>query len=85
MSRLDTISYFTDLTLFQKINTAKSMLIISTPEGTAMDLMNYPKQSGGLNHVAIMLSELQEFWSYKKNCSCFITSCNSTRQAIKKP
>jgi len=44
----------------QKINTAKSMLTISTPEGTAMDLMNYPNQSGGVNHIATVLSELQE-------------------------
>jgi len=44
----------------QKISTARSMLTISTPEGTAMDLMNYPKQSGGLNHIATVLSELQE-------------------------
>ena len=44
----------------QKIATAKSSLIISTPEGTAMDLMKYPNQSGGLSHIATVLSELQE-------------------------
>ncbi|MCE3237886.1 MAG: hypothetical protein K0R24_867 [Gammaproteobacteria bacterium] len=44
----------------QSISTAKSMLKVSTPEGTAMDLLNYPQQSGGLNHIATILAELQE-------------------------
>lgn len=44
----------------QTISTAKSMLKVSTPEGTAMDLLNYPHQSGGLNHIATVLAELQE-------------------------
>jgi len=44
----------------QSISTAKSMLKISTPEGTAMDLLNYSHQSGGLNHTATILAELQE-------------------------
>lgn len=53
-------------TPIQKINTAKSILIISTPEGTAMDLMNYPKQAGGLNHITTILSELKESMQPKK-------------------
>lgn len=44
----------------QTISTAKSMLKVSTPEGTAMDLLNYSHQSGGLNHIATILAELQE-------------------------
>lgn len=44
----------------KSISTAKSMLKVSTPEGTAMDLLNYPLQSGGLNHIATVLGELQE-------------------------
>jgi predicted transcriptional regulator of viral defense system len=44
----------------QKITTSKSILTISTPEGTAMDLMRYIKQAGGLSHIATVLSELQE-------------------------
>ncbi len=44
----------------QKIPTRMSMLIVSTPEGTAMDLLNYPQQSGGLNHIATVLAELYE-------------------------
>lgn len=44
----------------QTISTAKSMLKVSTPEGTAMDLLNYPHQAGGLNHIATVLAELRE-------------------------
>ena len=47
-------------TPIQTINTLKSQLKISTPEGTAMDLLNYPKRSGGLDHIATVLTELQE-------------------------
>ncbi len=50
----------------QKITTSKSTLIVSTPEGTAMDLMNYSKQSGGLNHIATILSELQDAMNPEK-------------------
>lgn len=50
----------------QTMATLKSMLVLSTPEGTAMDLLNYPEQSGGLNHIATVLSELQEAMSTKK-------------------
>lgn len=49
-----------DKTPVQTIPTDKSMLKVSTPEGTAMDLLNYPGQSGGLNHIATVLAELQE-------------------------
>jgi predicted transcriptional regulator of viral defense system len=44
----------------QIFSTAKSMLKISTPEGTAMDLLTYPEHAGGLNHIATVLAELQE-------------------------
>lgn len=47
-------------TPIQTISTAKSILKVSTPEGTAMDLLNYPQQAGGLNHIATILAELQE-------------------------
>lgn len=35
-------------------------LKISSPELTAMDLLIYPKRSGGLNHIATVLAELVE-------------------------
>lgn len=44
----------------QKFTTQRSELIISTPETTAMDIVNYPKQCGGLNRIATLLDELQE-------------------------
>src|SRR3990167_2175904 len=44
----------------QIITTRMSMLTVSTPEGTAMDLLNYPHQSVGLNHIATVLAELHE-------------------------
>ncbi len=44
----------------QTFSTAKSLLTLSTPEGTAMDLMNYSHQAGGMNHIATVLSELAE-------------------------
>jgi predicted transcriptional regulator of viral defense system len=45
---------------FQNFSTAKSILNISTPEQTAIDLFLYPKQSGGLSHIATVLAELSE-------------------------
>ncbi len=47
-------------TPIQTITTRMSMLTVSTPEGTAMDLLNYPHQSVGLNHIATVLAELHE-------------------------
>jgi predicted transcriptional regulator of viral defense system len=44
----------------QKISTSKSVLQISSPEATAMDLVYYPQRCGGLNHIATVLSELHE-------------------------
>ncbi|MBX9587572.1 MAG: type IV toxin-antitoxin system AbiEi family antitoxin [Gammaproteobacteria bacterium] len=44
----------------QRISTSKSILNVSTPEGTAKDLMYYLGQSGGLNHIVTVLEELQE-------------------------
>ena len=49
-----------NVSAFQNFSTAKSILHISTPEQTAIDLFLYPKQSGGLNHIATVLSELSE-------------------------
>ena len=47
-------------TPIQTFATAKSMIKVSTPEGTAMDLLNYPHQAGGLNPIATVLAELHE-------------------------
>lgn len=53
----------------EQVNTRMSILTVSTPEGTAMDLLNYPKQSAGMNHVATVLAELQETMSTDKLAS----------------
>ena len=44
----------------QNINVKTGYLKISSPELTAMDLLLYSKHSGGLNHIAGVLSELVE-------------------------
>jgi len=50
---------FNDIAL-QKFSTQKSILNISTPEQTAIDVFLYPKQSGGLNHIVTVMAELSE-------------------------
>ena len=47
-------------TPIKTFNTSRSVVRVSSPEATMMDLINYPRQSGGLNHVATVLSELVE-------------------------
>lgn len=44
----------------QKVVVRTGYLNISTPEGTIYDLLLYPHPSGGLNHIATILSELIE-------------------------
>ena len=44
----------------QSLNTPRGTLLISTPEATALDLVGYQHQAGGLNQVATVLSELAE-------------------------
>jgi predicted transcriptional regulator of viral defense system len=44
----------------QRINTPRGILLISTPEATALDLVGYPHRAGGLNQVATVLGELAE-------------------------
>ncbi len=44
----------------QAVNTPRSLLRISTPEMTALDLVGYYHRSGGLDHVATILKELGE-------------------------
>jgi predicted transcriptional regulator of viral defense system len=42
------------------IRTPRGPLWLSSPEGTAFDLVGYPHHSGGLNNVATVLAELAE-------------------------
>lgn len=42
----------------QHFNTPRGSLLVSTPEATALDLIGYERQAGGLSQVATVLSEL---------------------------
>ena len=44
----------------QDFTMSTGYLKVATPELVAIDLLNYPNRSGGLNHVATVLSELVE-------------------------
>ena len=44
----------------QSFNTPRGVLAVSTPEATALDLMGYHNQAGGLDQVATVLAELAE-------------------------
>ena len=44
----------------QDFTVSTGYLKVATPELIAIDLLNYPNRSGGLNHVATVLSELIE-------------------------
>jgi len=44
----------------QTRNTPAGIIKISTPEATALDLVGYTKQCGGINNVATVLAELAE-------------------------
>ena len=41
-------------------NTPRGVMLVSTPEATAFDLVGYPDRAGGLDHVATVLIELAE-------------------------
>jgi predicted transcriptional regulator of viral defense system len=44
----------------RSFNTPRGSVLVSTPEATALDLVGYQHQAGGLNHVANVLAELAE-------------------------
>lgn len=44
----------------QSFNTPRGAVLVSTPEATALDLVGYHRQAGGLDLVATVLSELAE-------------------------
>ncbi len=48
------------LTPIQQIKTRTGYMRVSTPEATAMDLVKYIRQCGGINRVATVLDELTE-------------------------
>ncbi len=44
----------------QQLNTETGYLTLSTPEATAIDLVQYPRRSGGINNIMTVLMELAE-------------------------
>lgn len=44
----------------ERMKTETGLFRVSTPETTALDLVAYARQAGGLNHVATVLAELGE-------------------------
>jgi len=50
----------------QKLNTPRGSVAVSTPEATAIDLIGYQRQAGGLSQVATVLAELAERIDSKK-------------------
>ncbi len=44
----------------QRFNTPRGAIAVSTPEATALDLVGYAHQAGGLDQVATVLAELAE-------------------------
>jgi len=44
----------------QSFNTPRGVVLVSTPEATALDLVGYHHHAGGLSQVATVLSELAE-------------------------
>jgi predicted transcriptional regulator of viral defense system len=47
-------------------NTPRGSVRVSTPEATAFDLVGYPRQAGGLDHVLTVLTELAEALSAER-------------------
>ena len=47
-------------------STPKSKLSVSSPEATAVDLIKFVKQSGGLNNITTILAELKERMTEEK-------------------
>ncbi len=45
---------------FERVKTETGTFRVSTPETTALDLVAYARQAGGLSHVATVLAELGE-------------------------
>lgn len=49
-----------------RFNTPAGYIIVESPEALMIDLLRHPKQSGGINNVATVLSELEESIDEKK-------------------
>ena len=54
------INKYLDLCPLRKFNTTRSVLLVSSPEVTALDLVVYPRASAGFSNILTVLSELVE-------------------------
>lgn len=50
----------------RQFNTARSVLLVSSPEATAIDLVAYPRASAGFSNILTVLSELVESMGVEK-------------------
>jgi predicted transcriptional regulator of viral defense system len=66
----------------QSLNTPRGTLLLSTPEATAVDLVGYQHQAGGLDHVATVLSELAERIDPAKLVVAAATAANPWAQRL---
>ena len=63
-----------EATATQKFNTQRGEIFVSTPEETALDLIGYQENSGGLDNVATILSELADKLDPQKLASAAASS-----------
>jgi len=61
----------------QQITVKSGYIPVSTPELTAIDLLLYAKNVGGINRVATVLSELAEVIDFEKISSDFFQNANT--------
>lgn len=66
----------------QSLNTPRGTLLVSTPEATAVDLVAYQHQAGGLDRVATVLSELAERIDPKKLAAAAATAAVPCAQRL---
>ncbi len=58
----------------ETVNTPRGVLTISTPEATALDLVGYHNQAGGLGQAATVLAELAEKVDPEKLAAAAVTA-----------
>lgn len=58
----------------QALNTPRGSLLISTPEATAVDLVGYQHQAGGIDLVATLLAELAQRFDPHKLAAAAVTA-----------
>lgn len=65
-----TANHLIEKTPTHTINTATGYLKLATAEATAIELLQYPKRSGNINNITMVLSELVEAIAIEKLANC---------------